>query len=340
MPPTTGGSTIGSSTTERTSPCPRKLVRASTSAIGTPNSRHRTVASKDVRRLNDSAVSAESEVTSSKKLPHSTRDTIPTSGSSTRAAPSAAGTKIQAGSPTCRCLVATSLRLPEAGIGEDLLACVAEHEVDELVGEVLGVGSLDGCDRVGVHDVARLREGHPGDGVTGGGHVGHVDDPRVGLAGRHLGEHVGHRLLLAHRLQRHAQVAVDELVHGRGVGGGEDVRRCALLDLGDQVGGAAEVELDLHVLVLGLELLADLLEGGGQRRGGVHRQRGGAAAAAAVCVAAAGRQWEGEGEDGEQGALHGRSTTTLVDLTEAMARTPGCRPSSSAASALISETIR
>ena len=59
MPPTTGGSTSGSSTSERTSPWPRKLVRASTSAIGTPSSTHRTVPTSDVRRLSDSAVSAD-----------------------------------------------------------------------------------------------------------------------------------------------------------------------------------------------------------------------------------------------------------------------------------------
>ena len=53
---------------------------------------------------------------------------------------------------------------------------------------------------------------------------------------------------------------------------------------------------------------------------------------------------EGEDEDkgeGGDGTLHfGTSTTTLVDLTLAMARTPGSRPSSSAASLLISDTTR
>src|SRR5689334_17127864 len=37
---------------------------------------------------------------------------------------------------------------------------------------------------------------------------------------------------------------------------------------------------------------------------------------------------------------HGRSRTTLVDLIEAIARAPGTKPSSSAASVDISETIR
>ena len=44
---------------------------------------------------------------------------------------------------------------------------------------------------------------------------------------------------------------------------------------------------------------------------------------------------------GDEVTLHfGTSTTTLVDLTLAMARTPGSRPSSSAASLLISDTTR
>jgi len=39
---------------------------------------------------------------------------------------------------------------------------------------------------------------------------------------------------------------------------------CALLELGDQVGGAPEAESDLHTRVVGLELLADLLEARGE----------------------------------------------------------------------------
>ena len=83
-------------------PGPRKLVRASTSAIGTPSSTHSDAWRRsDVRRLSDSAVSEDSEVISSKKLPHSTRrDHRRPAGAARSAAPSAAGTKIQAGSPT------------------------------------------------------------------------------------------------------------------------------------------------------------------------------------------------------------------------------------------------
>src|SRR5699024_12239858 len=50
--------------------------------------------------------------------------------------------------------------------------------------------------------------------------------------------------------------------------GGEDVGRGALPDLLDEGGGAREVELELDPLVLGLEALAELLEGllqGGRR---------------------------------------------------------------------------
>ncbi len=92
MPPTTGGSTSGSSTSERSRPWPGNWVRASTTAIGTPITMQASVLMADVRRLRASAALDPSEVISSKKLPHSTRETIATSGSSTNTAPARAGT--------------------------------------------------------------------------------------------------------------------------------------------------------------------------------------------------------------------------------------------------------
>ena len=58
-----------------------------------------------------------------------------------------------------------------------------------------------------------------------------------------------------------------------------------------------------------------------------------------VVATAAGGEGEQQGQDGEPPHF-GTSTTTLVDFTLAMARTPGSRPSSSAASLLISDTTR
>ena len=64
MPPTTGGSTRGSNTSERTTDSPRNVVRANTNAIGTPNRMHRAVLANEVRRLRVKAAIDESLVTS------------------------------------------------------------------------------------------------------------------------------------------------------------------------------------------------------------------------------------------------------------------------------------
>src|SRR6185436_18780011 len=136
MPPTTGGSTNGSSTSERTMPCPRKLVRARTTAIGTPNRMQRRVLVLEVRRLSSRASRDASEVMSSKKRLQGVRATMATSGSSTKAAPTKAGTKSQAGTPTRSRGSATSGRRREAGVLQDRLSGLAEHQVDELLGEV------------------------------------------------------------------------------------------------------------------------------------------------------------------------------------------------------------
>ena len=62
MPPTTGGSTRGTITSERSRSIPGKRHRASTSAIGTPSTRHATVLAADVCRLSTSAARADSLV--------------------------------------------------------------------------------------------------------------------------------------------------------------------------------------------------------------------------------------------------------------------------------------
>ena len=65
MPPTTGGSTSGSSTSDRASRSPGNVARASTNAIGVPSSTHRTVLAVEVFRLSHSAAIEDSEVISS-----------------------------------------------------------------------------------------------------------------------------------------------------------------------------------------------------------------------------------------------------------------------------------
>lgn len=67
-------------------------MRANTSAIGTPNTRHSTVLADDVFTLSVSAASDAGLVTSYQNCDHSTLAAIATRGSTTNVAPSAAGT--------------------------------------------------------------------------------------------------------------------------------------------------------------------------------------------------------------------------------------------------------
>src|SRR5699024_5396057 len=141
--------------------------------------------------------------------------------------------------------------------------------------------------------------------------------------------------------------------------GGEDVGRGALPDLLDEGGGAREVELELDPLVLGLEALAELLEGllQGGRREDPDRFRApgtapvGSSVGGGAAPAADGQHQDpGHGGAQAEGAPHrsspaggapppGRagaaSITTWVAFTTALATVPGASPSSRAASLLI-----
>src|SRR6478672_5786502 len=99
MPPTTGGSTNGSSTSDLASRSPGKLALASTNAMGVPSSTHSTVLAVEVFRLSHSAAIEDSEAISSKNDDHWTRASMATSGSTMNTPPTTAGTKIQPGSP-------------------------------------------------------------------------------------------------------------------------------------------------------------------------------------------------------------------------------------------------
>ncbi len=91
MPPTTGGRTSGNSISERRMRCPRKELRASTMAIGTPNSRHKAVEAIEVCRLSRSAATEDSEVIRAKNRDQSTRVVMAAKGKMTNSAPSPAG---------------------------------------------------------------------------------------------------------------------------------------------------------------------------------------------------------------------------------------------------------
>ena len=126
MPPTTGGSTSGSSTSERTHALAREVVRASTIAIGTPKSTQSTVLIAEVRRLSQSAVSADSDVISATKSapvdPGHDRDEREQQEAPPRGPPGRRSSR-EPDLPLLR----SRVRLPEAGVREDPLAGVAER---------------------------------------------------------------------------------------------------------------------------------------------------------------------------------------------------------------------
>ncbi len=133
MPPTTGGSTSGSSTSERSTPWPGNVVRASTIAIGIPNSTQSRVLTADVRRLSQSASFDASDVISRAKSDQSTRATIATSGSSRKRRPERPPGRRSSGGSTARVPQAPkSARIPWPVSPSD--------QLDELLGEVGLVG--------------------------------------------------------------------------------------------------------------------------------------------------------------------------------------------------------
>ena len=95
---------------------------------------HSKVLAADVRRLSQSAARDESELISEKKLPHSTRLAMATSGSTMNSAPSAAGRSTQRGTPDSRCNADTS-GLRETGGGQHGLALRTGDEVNESLGQ-------------------------------------------------------------------------------------------------------------------------------------------------------------------------------------------------------------
>src|SRR5215469_8970921 len=109
MPPTTGGNTSGTRISGRSNRTSRNVLRASTSAIGTPSSTHSTVLADAVFRLSSSAVFDEELVISDQKFGQSTSIAIDNSGSTTKTIPTAAGMYTQRGRSLQRLLIRTPL---------------------------------------------------------------------------------------------------------------------------------------------------------------------------------------------------------------------------------------
>ncbi len=229
-------------------------------------------------------------------------------------------------------------RVDQAGVGlagDDLVEGGADVllEADRLGGDAVGVEHGEG-DLAARHLVRASHPGGVGEVVerldAGGVALRHHDREDVGREGLHL---TGGARVLGQ-------------LHRGLVGGGQDVAGCAVGDLLGEVGARAEGEDDVGVVLL-LERRGELVEDVGQRGGGEHGELAATSTATSaptlrglpVVATPAGGEGEQQDQDGEP--LHlGTSTTTLVDFTLAMARTPGSRPSSSAASVLISDTTR
>src|SRR5207302_10810665 len=129
---------------------------------------------------------------------------------------------------------------------------------------------------------------------------------------------------------------VDEPAHGDVVGRSDNVGRRALFDVGDELLAAGERERDARRIGAALEAGLHAPERARERR---CRQDGDARRAAATPARRRDRRHR---EQQRQATPHrsGTSTTTLVAFTAATARTPGAKPSSSAASRDISDTTR
>ena len=132
--------------------------------------------------------------------------------------------------------------------------------------------------------------------------------------------------------------------HRGGAGGGEHVDRGTLDDLGGKPRAATEVEGHLDVRVVGRERVGYRLERFGE---GCRGEHGHGAAERALgrgrrlgCGGGAAGECEGRQGGQNKWPPHGTSTTTFVALMLATARLPGSRPSSVAASELMSDTMR
>ncbi len=99
-PPTVGGSTIGSSTSERTNALPGNGTRASSHASGTPKSSERPSDQSETRRERRSAWVVGSAVRCAPRSPQEVRARMPTSGSIRNATASSAGTVSRSGART------------------------------------------------------------------------------------------------------------------------------------------------------------------------------------------------------------------------------------------------
>src|ERR1700730_3953176 len=183
-PPTTGGRTIGSTVTARNTARPGKLRRANVQASGTPKTRAMAVAENEASRERRSAVKTSGERSWSQVAAQGVRRTMPISGMTKNAAPTAANTRSATGAAG-RALVA--LRTGKAIAGQSRLAGAKEIR-DERLSQWRVLRILKDRDRIVGHDVLSRRNFHTLHSGAGRLHIGDVDDAGISLAQRHLAD--------------------------------------------------------------------------------------------------------------------------------------------------------
>src|SRR5919201_2798725 len=196
-PPTTGGSTIGSTVNARSTARPGKATRARIQASGTPNAIAMAVADSEASSDRRRAVSDSVEVSRAAASVQGARSSRPSSGSRKKATPSPAST-VKAGGAEGR---------PRSGreeaVGSKRLLAVSlriRYSVEDVGDERLrerNVGRFfENRDRIARHHVETVGNVHSLE-AAGSLDVGDVDDAGVGFSQRHLAEHRLHVGFLA-----------------------------------------------------------------------------------------------------------------------------------------------
>src|SRR5258708_2767715 len=205
IPATTGGSTRGTVTSERTSRRAGSRARASSQASGTPSSSETPIASVAHSSDSRSAVHEPSAASSAGSCRHGVLASSPTTGSTRKPSPTSAGTYSATGGRSAARLIRapSSSWLDEARLQQEALAVGGEHvRLEGLRGRRVRP-ALEHRDRVGFDGRGRRGEVHALDLAAGPGHVRVVDERRVDRAELDLRQGAGDVLLLGDRRQAH-----------------------------------------------------------------------------------------------------------------------------------------
>src|SRR5437870_7718897 len=219
-PPTTGGRTIGSTVTARSTARPGKLSRARVQASGTPKTRAIAVADNEASSDRRSAVRTSGDRSWSQIALHGVRSTRPISGIRKNAAPIPASTSNATGAAG---------RTPAALWAGKAIAIQgwpagAKEIGDKCLGQGHVLGILQDSDGIVGDYIYPGRDFHPLDRRAGRLDVGDVDDAGIRLAKRHLADDRLDVGLLASGVHGHAslQQSLDGVTPAWNNGGAEE----------------------------------------------------------------------------------------------------------------------